>query len=265
MSNFLPIPPAGSASASASPSVLASGLGSISSHISMCRYVLRIVTGIPSSVEGTVNNSWLNGPTKLPPSPSGAPRSSECTNSFVNALESTMPTSMLAYYPLEHVAYCAWLAPKLFTSEETVVGRLFNGFKSVLQPDVGDWFSAASCYAWFWYIIADIVVQGERILRLGSAVKKLEQEEKEGGFRAGDDEERAAIVDNVKNDLFNAKLTFAREVIYVVPCLHWMNPYYATQPLMSKKKISVFMATEALLSFYQGWVAQKRKEKSSAK
>ena len=238
----------------------------------MCRYVLRIVTGIPSSVEGTVNNSWLNGPTKLPPSLSGAPRSSECTNPLVNAIEQTMPMSMLAYYPLEHVAYCAWFAPKLFTSPTTVVGRFFERFKSVLQPDVGDFFSAASCFAWFWYIIADLIVQGERILRLGDVVASLEKESKDNDFLSGsssdDDnadeeavtEERLALVDSVKNDLLNAKLTFARELIYVVPCLHWMNPYYATQPLMSKKKISVFMAAEAVISFYQGWIAQKRKE-----
>ena len=266
ISNFLPAPPKGSPS---SPSVLASGLGSISSHISMCRYVLRIVTGIPSSVEGTVNNSWVNGPTKLPPSKSGSPRTSECSSPFVNALEHTMPMSMLAYYPIEHVAYCAWLAPKLFTSPETIVGRFFENFKEILQPDIGDFFSAASCFAWFWYIVADLIVQGERIIRLGDVVKKLEEEDKEDPFRSAssddsaesvDEGDRSSIIKSIKTDLLTAKLTFTRELIYVVPCLHWMNPYYGTQPLMSKKQISVFMFAEAIVSFYQGWNAQKGKE-----
>lgn len=93
----------------------------LSFEISWARYVTRLL-GLPAAIEACRSGSWANNKT----------------------LGKAMAWTMVAYYPLEHLAYLKWQTPKWITP-----GEKNNRLASKA--------SAWSCRFWFAYIALDVV------------------------------------------------------------------------------------------------------------
>ena len=250
-------------------------LDKLASTFNFHRYILRFVTGVPMSIEGAVNNSWAQAPTDLP-----CGGVSKCENAIVNFIDKSMPYSMLAYMPLEYVAFIYWTAPLLFKDNSTpslkdggFASRLLGlSDKTFNFPDTGNIFSSASCVAWLWYILGDCVVQGERVVRLTKEVENYERRkncEECNSSRISEksldksvdsvepllSSEETKVVEALYDDLFNSRVLLLRELLYIVPCLHWCNPNFGKRPLIGKKVENVLMFSEAALTMWQAWRA----------
>mmetsp|Transcript_84888 Transcript_84888/g.127264 ORF Transcript_84888/g.127264 Transcript_84888/m.127264 type:complete len:261 (-) Transcript_84888:321-1103(-) len=96
------------------------GLVQLSGQISWARYINRFL-GLPAALEAVRSGSY------------GNPK----------ALGKAMAWAMVFYYPLEHISYLKWQAPKLMTrySSKRLAERA----------------SALSCQCWLAYILLDIV------------------------------------------------------------------------------------------------------------
>ena len=116
-----------------------------------------------------------------------------------------------------------------------------------MAPDVGNFFSAVSCVAWLYYTVVDAIVQMERISRLNSILKDVEKDE------VKDEEKTELFVEDVKSQIATAKMILVRQLLYVLPALHWCNPKFEKKPLIGKKSIATMMAVEAWICYYQGW------------
>ena len=112
-----------------SPNVISPALRKLYSELSMTRYALRFY-GFFQSLEGYRSGSWAGGSWDNP-----------LIGKIVKYL---MCGSMMAYYPLEHVAYAGWQMPGLVRVDANRLSAISCGFWSAFI--VGDFW--VSCLKW---------------------------------------------------------------------------------------------------------------------
>lgn len=187
------------------------GLRAIASNISMARYVLRF-TGTFESVEAWKNGSWCYGD----------------DSDHVKRIVSLQALSMIVYYPLEHVSYVGFVAPKLLN---------IDAMK----------FSRQSCQAWGIYILLDVYANALRIHALTAKEKQIQEQEDLS------DEERAtqlATIQARRRELYYVQL---RNLCYAGPCIHWS----LEKGFLPDHVVSFFCAAEAVIGIWRSWVNTK--------
>ncbi|KAH7474261.1 hypothetical protein PRIC1_013608 [Phytophthora ramorum] len=187
------------------------GLRALASNISMARYVIRFTGGL-DSYAAWKNGSWCYGD----------------DDDHVRRIVSLQALSMVLYYPLEHVSYVGFVAPKLLD---------IDAMK----------FSRQSCQVWGVYILLDVYANALRIRALTAKEKQI----KEQGELT--DEERAtqlAAIQARRRELYYVQL---RNFFYFGPCLHWSRKNgFLPEPL-----VSIFCAAEAAVGLWRSWVNTK--------
>ncbi|GMH52523.1 hypothetical protein TrRE_jg3448, partial [Triparma retinervis] len=212
LSNALNLSPSLSLASSSFPS-LSDGLQSVSNEMSTARYAMRLCSGLPSSLQACRTNGWAWGDLDVEehleegdPDRGSYPYTDRAPRA-VDLVERTLPWSMMAYYPLEHLAYAGWnMKGMIWDSAGT--GR--GGLRDRSRWPSANVLSAVSCWAWLWYIVGDIVVQAERVYRIGMALKKLEGREGKEGPR-----------ENLRRALRTHGVMLAREALFLLPGVHW--------------------------------------------
>ena len=97
---------------------------------------------------------------------------------------------------------------------------------------------------WLWYIVADIVVQADKVRRLTLLLQTVS----EGDDRDGRDG-RAALVERLEKDLKAARNMLLRESLYLLPGVHYAYPGWAVDPLLPRWAVTGLMFGEAVA----GW------------
>ncbi|KAG7381689.1 hypothetical protein PHYPSEUDO_005736 [Phytophthora pseudosyringae] len=183
------------------------GLHAIASNISMARYVIRFTGGF-ESFEAWKNGSWCYGD----------------DSDHVKRIVSLQALSMLVYYPLEHISYVGFVAPKLLNIDAMKISR-------------------KSCQAWGIYILLDVYANALRIRALTAKEKQIKEEEDIS------DEERAtqlAAIQARRRELYYVQL---RNFFYAGSCLHWsLEKGFLPEPL-----VSFFCAAEAGVGLWRSW------------
>ena len=108
---------------------LSPSLRKLYNELSMARYVLRFY-GFFQSLEGYRSGSWAGGSWDNP--------------RIAKIAKYLMAGSMLAYYPLEHLAYAGWQMPKLVKVNANKISAISCGFWTAYI--VGDFW--VSCLKW---------------------------------------------------------------------------------------------------------------------
>ena len=108
---------------------LSPSLRKLYNELSMTRYVLRFY-GFFQSLEGYRSGSWAGGSWDNP--------------RIAKIAKYLMAGSMLAYYPLEHLAYAGWQMPKLVKVNANKISAISCGFWTAYI--VGDFW--VSCLKW---------------------------------------------------------------------------------------------------------------------
>ena len=108
---------------------LSPSLRKLYNELSMSRYILRFY-GFFQSLEGYRSGSWAGGSWDNP--------------QIAKIAKYLMAGSMLAYYPLEHLAYAGWQMPKLVKVNANKISAISCGFWTAYI--VGDFW--VSCLKW---------------------------------------------------------------------------------------------------------------------
>ena len=228
-------------------------LATLSGELSWGRYIYRFF-GLPAALEGAQSGSWA------PPDCKG--------------LGKAMAWTMIAYYPLEHLAYLAWKAPKTrWIPTTNGVATKWNPFgmnsgetsssgKLMTSSQIAGKASAWSCRFWFAYLVLDIA-------RSMMALKKVQQttntlssgsDKKAMSMNGGDakDEQNvaatteAALAPTERSQIRTERLQIVRNVLYLLPAIHWSMPIWDTDPLLSNDVVNGLCWLEALVGTYQG-------------
>lgn len=189
----------------------AKGLQALAAHIAMARYVIRLTGGF-ESYAAWKNDSWCYGD----------------DSDHVKRIVRLQALSMMVYYPLDHMAYIGFVAPRLLHIDAMKVSR-------------------QSCQAWGIYILLDIYVNALRISALfGKEKQILEQRD------LADEERATKLVDlqTRRRELYYVQL---RNVFNAGPCLHWSLKKGA----LSEHVVSFFCAAEAVVGLWRSWVNTK--------
>mmetsp|Transcript_70311 Transcript_70311/g.103014 ORF Transcript_70311/g.103014 Transcript_70311/m.103014 type:complete len:275 (-) Transcript_70311:42-866(-) len=161
-------------------SALAEGLAAIGGHFGMYRVSTRWCGGhfgLPAESANLLTDSWDGG--------WHAPLIRQCVR-----LQSW---SMIAYYPMEHLAWTATLAPKLFPRLD--VKKL----------------SRVSCYFWVFWLLLDILATSLRFRELAMIEKHLTR----GGLLS------SAHQIALKRSRESLRRYIARILLYLPNALHW--------------------------------------------
>lgn len=186
------------------------GLKKLSSNISMARYVTRL-TGFPESYEALKNGSWCYGDDDV----------------HVRRLVKLQTYSMLVYYPLEHLSYVGYVAPKLLTID-------------------ADRFSRQSCIAWTMYVVLDIYANYLRIQALNKKEALLLAEMEE------DDAEKQVLLSTIRKCRKELYYIQFRNLCYLPTCLHWSMK----NGLIPEWFVQFLCFTEAITGMWRSWVNQ---------
>lgn len=182
-------------------------LNKTAGDISFARYILRFY-GLPSTLEAISNRSWED-------------KKSGTLGGITGKL---MAFAMLAYYPLEHVAYVQWTSPELL--------QLSNGANRYNANKL----SAYSCRFWLVYLLAEMA---QSVMRL----RRLYREEE------GEKDETALVT--LEQSIRNEQLQIARSALFTLPCVHWALPKWDTDPWLSEGACNGMMWLESVVSMYQ--------------
>ncbi|CAI5732740.1 unnamed protein product [Peronospora farinosa] len=190
---------------------ISQGFQAIASNISMARYVIRFTGGFESYA------AWKNG--------------SWCyddDDEHVRRLVSLQALSMMIYYPLEHVSYVGFVAPKLLTVDAMNISR-------------------QSCRAWGVYILLDIYANALRIRALTTKEKQLMEQQDLV------DEERSTQLASIqarRRELYYVQL---RNFFYAGPCIHWS----LEKGFLPDRLVSFLCAAEAIVGLWRSWANTK--------
>ncbi|KAG9399120.1 hypothetical protein AC1031_012078 [Aphanomyces cochlioides] len=114
------------------------GLSAVATQISFARFVTRF-TGIPQTLEALKNGSWVGAD----------------DDEHIKQLVNAQCYAMLLYYPLEHLSFVGWVAPKWFPSIDA------------------NKCSRQSCIAWGTYVALDLYVNHKRLEILAAQEKAI--------------------------------------------------------------------------------------------
>ncbi|KAL3783505.1 hypothetical protein ACHAW5_006986 [Stephanodiscus triporus] len=198
---------------------LSPGLRKLYNELSMTRYVFRMF-GFFQSLEGYRSGSWAGGTWDNP--------------LIAKIAKYLLAGSMIFYYPLDHLAYAGWQMPQLVRVNANKVSQI-------------------SCLFWSVYTISDFWV---------SCLKWKELKEKLGslesiltGKKKNDHKEDvAALVKeeaNLLNKIRHIKLQLVRCLLFVLPCINWSLPNWATDPMLSELHLNGLCLAEAYAAVYQ--------------
>jgi hypothetical protein len=230
----------------------------LSGELSWTRYLLRFF-GLPAALEGTDSGSWAASSKRL---------------------GKAMAWTMVGYYPLEHIAYLYWKAPKMqwvpTGSSSNAVATMWNPFgrsrtrtiamdtcpvdgnrpSSLTSSQIAAKASAWSCRFWLAYLVLDVAravmeLQKGRQIRNDTS-KKVKQN---GTVSANDDEDEddgAPKIDEHSSLVRTERLQIVRSLLYILPCLHWSLPNWDTKPWLSNDVVNGLCWIEAVVGMYQG-------------
>ncbi|EJK66910.1 hypothetical protein THAOC_12119 [Thalassiosira oceanica] len=185
----------------------------------MTRYVLRFY-GFLQSLEGYRSGSWAGGQWN--------------DGRIAKLAKYAMAGSMLAYYPLEHIAYAGWKCPEL------------------VRVDANK-FSAISCVFWTTYIAGDFAVSFLKWKELGKKAREM----RDDLMRAKRTDDKQAVIDilekenELRGKLRHVKLQMLRCMLFILPSINWSLPNWATDPLLDELHLNGLMLGEAYVSVYQ--------------
>ncbi|GMH83562.1 hypothetical protein TrVE_jg5580 [Triparma verrucosa] len=250
-----------------SPTSLTKGLFSMHNNISIARYALRIVNGMPSSIKAAVDGSWEYGDLddyehlldEEKRSDGSATKKNITASPVASLAEKSLPYSMLGYYPLEALAYFGWMAPGMLYDEKpptchinaSPLTKLWTYIRDKENHANTNLVSAASCCFWLWYIIADIIVQSDRVKRLTAAINELESS-------SNDSKEKDEMLVNLNEQLTDSKIMLTRECFFLLPGVHWSLPNWDKKPLLPRWLLTSLMFGEAVTGFAHSYMKKDR-------
>jgi hypothetical protein len=207
----------------------------VSGEISWARYLHRWF-GLPAAVEAARSGSW------------GSPG----TSTTSTLLGKGMAYSMMAYYPLEYVAYLKWKVPQL---QLLSLGRRNHqhpkqhDHRNMGEDRLAAQASAWSCRFWLAYILMDIV-------RSTLALQNMNMKETSSSTDDNDDSQEHANANGNANGNVQARrseqLQIVRNVLFTVPAIHWSLPKWDTDPWLSSDLLNGLVWLESIVCIYQG-------------
>jgi hypothetical protein len=214
-------------------SAMGESLAVLSGEISWARYLLRFF-GLPASLEGIDSGSWA-ADSKL--------------------LGKAMAWTMVGYFPLEHIAYLYWKAPKVQWMPSVSPWGMWRrgsiGDAENVCPapsDIAAKASAWSCRFWFAYIVLDIarsmIVLKREKAEIDEKKKAIGQKDGNGNVDGSDQEEQNAVVRY-------ERLHILRNALYVLPAIHWSLPNWATDPWLPDDVVYGLCWVESVVGIYQ--------------
>ncbi|EQC39128.1 hypothetical protein SDRG_03336 [Saprolegnia diclina VS20] len=188
------------------------GLGAVASQISYARYVTRF-TGIFECIEALQNDSWTYA--------DDDPR--------VRQLVKLQVYSMLLYYPLEHVSFVGFVAPKWFN---------VDAMRAMRQ----------SCMAWTVYVVLDMYANHLRLTKLAKREKMLEAKIID---EANPDAvaERATELATIQSTRQYLIINQWRNVLFLPNCIHWSSE----RGIIPEVLVQFLGFAEGVLGIWQTW------------
>ncbi|OQS01321.1 hypothetical protein ACHHYP_01349 [Achlya hypogyna] len=196
----------------ARPTRQSQGLGAVASQVSFARYVTRF-TGVFECIDALQNDSWNYAD----------------DDPVVRQVVKAQIYSMLLYYPLEHVSFVGFVAPKLLNVDAMRYCR-------------------QSCMAWTVYVVLDLYANNRRLEALAKKEKALEAKT----IDETDPEavaERAAGLATIKATRRSLVLTQWRNVLFLPNCIHWSTE----RGIMPEVLVQFLAFAEGILGIYQTW------------
>jgi hypothetical protein len=242
-------------------------LAALSGELSWTRYILRFF-GFPAALEGIESGSW---------------------GSSSKWLGKAMAWTMIGFYPLEHLAYLHWKAPKVQwmpISSLNTVATVWNPFghsrhrnaaasamaNDICPPDgrnssltssqIAAKASAWSCRFWVAFLVLDVaraVMELQRIRQIrevncvsGTTKAKHNRNARENADTHDDVGDVVATFDECSSLARSERLQLARSLLYILPAINWSLPNWDTKPWLSNDFVNGLCWVEALVGLYQG-------------
>jgi hypothetical protein len=228
------------------PHRVAQDLLKLQGEISWARYLLRFF-GFPSAINDLdVKSSWATGNTS-------------------HRLGRVMSWTMVAYYPLENLAYLLWKAPGIRwlpilsptpLQNPNSTGSCPNpqtsrhvGANRYSPEQLASKASAWSCRFWLAWIVLDIA-------RCSLALREIQQtapSERDGLSQTDDADETAKKDGDTKTITVRTEhLRLLRNALYVLPAISWSLPKWDTEPWLSGDFVNGLCWLESVVGLYQG-------------
>jgi hypothetical protein len=197
----------------------------LATQVSWARFVTRL-TDWPTALEAVWNDSWISLHDDDDDNAGGA------LTRLGRGCGRLLAWSMLVYYPAEHMALLQWQLP-------TSLGRIQR---------VAERASAWSCRAWLVYLLTDIF---QSTLALRQQQQQQQARRRRRQLEATHQEDPDKGDDHPCRPTKKQVVALARNVLFVLPALHWSLPQWDRQPWLKSTTVNTFMWMEALLSLYQ--------------
>ncbi|KAH9078700.1 hypothetical protein Ae201684P_019775 [Aphanomyces euteiches] len=156
------------------------GLSAVATQISFARFVTRF-TGIPQTLEALKSGSWVGAD----------------DDEHIKQLVNAQCYAMLLYYPLEHLSFVGWVAPKWFPS---------------IDPNKC---SRQSCIAWGTFVALDLYVNHKRLDILAAQEKAI------GNTLDMSDEDRKKSLATIQAKRSYIQINQIRNMLFLPLCIHW--------------------------------------------
>jgi hypothetical protein len=216
-------------------SYVAQWITKISYDICYARYVTRLL-GLPIAIEGALSGSWA----------SCSSTNDAKYDSIYRVIGHILAYSMIAYYPVEHVAFFLWMNPNAET---------------VLYRPAGVWFYI-SMRCWLVYLLAEsfqCILKCFELGRYKAAVLRSKKNDLERSQQCpktnfhcdGDDSRSEVTPKELDDEIYNVMLLLVRNSFYLLPCIHWSMSSWDTNPWLPDVMVNGLMWSEAVLSLYQ--------------
>ncbi|CCI41332.1 unnamed protein product [Albugo candida] len=134
---------------------------------------------------------------------------------------------MMLYYPLEHVSYIGFMAPKL------------------IQIDAGK-ISRQSCIAWLMYIILDMYANQRRIRKLALEECSI--------LEGSDDTDRKKKLPEIRTRKSELHYTQLRNACLLPTCLHWS----IHEGVLPESVVQYLCCLEACVGLWRAWTNSTR-------
>lgn len=238
-------------------SAAAASLAALSGELSWTRYILRFF-GWPACFDGIATGSWgMTGVAALDNDADG-----KTNDNFSVKLGKALAWTMVVYFPLEHAAYLQWKAPGLQLPSWRWWGRKTSQRgdgdtcrATATNKNYAFQLSAWSCRFWLGFIILDII----KSVRVLQKIQQLEQQDQDGTKDTDEKQAQNETVDTVlvptraQTDLVarGQRLKLVRNLLYVLPTIHWSLPKWDSQPWLSDDIVNGLCWVESLVGLYQ--------------
>lgn len=196
---------------------LALWLQNMSTNVCYARYVTRLL-GLPIALEGALSGSWANS------------SSNQYFNQMYQIFGSILAYIMVAYYPIEQIAFALWMKP-------TESGVLFFNWPAET------WFYW-SMRLWLAYLVADIVqgvIQCIELRRKRIALKRAKKMDNDDLFCD------FSGVKEVDERITNVAWLQVSNLLYLLPSVHWSLSTWNTQPWLPTSLAHSLMWTESVV------------------